>query len=71
MNLSDCKTIEEYRDAAHYWQKQWAEADKKIKEYDRAIIENLTIHKEINKLPIGNFYLAETFEGFLCYSDPR
>jgi len=23
------------------------------------------VHKEVNKLPIGNFYLAETLEGFL------
>lgn len=28
MNLSNCKTIEEYREAAHYWQKKWAKATK-------------------------------------------
>lgn len=27
MNLSNCKTIEEYREAAHYWQKLWAVAE--------------------------------------------
>lgn len=30
-----------------------------------AINEALKINREVNKLPIGNFYLAETMEGFL------
>lgn len=32
MNLSDCKTIEEYREAAHYWQKKWDTNNKALKE---------------------------------------
>lgn len=30
MNLSDCKTIEEYREAAHYWQKRWADTQNSL-----------------------------------------
>lgn len=53
MNLSDCKTIEEYRDAAHYWQKRWAKADKEIKE----TIEMFGGKPEtlISKKPLFNF----------------
>jgi hypothetical protein len=31
MNLSNCKTIEQYREAAHYWQKKWAKTDEELK----------------------------------------
>lgn len=34
----------------------------------RAINEALKINREVNKLPMGNFYLAETMEGFLALS---
>lgn len=36
-----------------------------------AIQELLKVNKEVNKLPIGNFYLPETFEGLLSSADPR
>lgn len=39
MNLSDCKTIEQYREAAHYWQKKWEKTDALLKEVTEAYIE--------------------------------
>lgn len=38
MNLSDCKTIEEYREAAHFWQKKWAVEEKKVKECGSTLV---------------------------------
>lgn len=43
MDLSNCKTIEDYRDAARYWKQKWAEADKQIAALQKYLgLENLT-----------------------------
>lgn len=51
MNLSDCKTIKEYREAAHYWQKKWAQSEEKNKELNSKIKSIRTIVGEIPKMP--------------------
>lgn len=47
MNLTDCKTIEEYRETAHYWQKKWAEVEA---EYQIEKQEHLNCKATILKL---------------------
>lgn len=46
MNLSDCKTIEEYREAAHYWQKKWAENDAELELIRATIKVNIGLTEE-------------------------
>lgn len=41
MNLSNCKTIEEYREAAHYWQKKWEETDKQLELKKKFVLETV------------------------------
>lgn len=38
----------------------------RLEEMTKAIEESLKVNREVNKLPVGNFYLAETMEGFLA-----